>query len=204
MTSKINYGFLAIAMVAIFGLSVAPVMNSAYATTTYVGSFTNNHVCILNGVDPAYNSGVSNNDGDLDLSADTDGTSGDQGTVHAFALKKLYFSAGSVSILARATVDADNTSGYNHVKAFVSPASEYEYSALLGCWKSGSAVSGSSADMLYLGPGGSDTGLIVGTSSFTIPSAGWYNVIIYADAQTQTNGGPSHTEIDNPLIRLTY
>ena len=58
--------------------------------------------------------------------------------------------------------------------------------------------------MLTLTAGESDTGLIVGTSSFTIPSAGYYNVIIYADAQTQVNGGPSHTEIDNPLIRLVH
>ena len=31
-----------------------------------------------------------------------------------------------------------------------------------------------------------------------------YNVVIYGDAQTTLNGGPTQTNFDNPLVRLVY
>lgn len=205
MTTKTQYGFCVVAMTAIFGLAMAPTMNSAFATVTYVGSFDTNRVCILNGVDEDYNSGTTNSDGDMDLSADTDHTTGDTGTVHAYAAKKLYFTANtSVTMLAKATVDLENTDGYNHVHAYLSDYDDMWYNSNQGCWQYGPPISGSDATIDYVGPNGSNSGLEVGTSSFTIPSTGYYNVIIYADAQTQVDGGESISEIDNPLIRLTY
>ena len=125
--------------------------------------------------------------------------------MHGFAVKKVYFTRGTdVSLTARATADISNTNGYNHVKAYLSPFSENRLDVNSNCWTSGSSVRGSDAVLSYEGPGGSKRGTIVGSSSFVIPSSGYYNVVIYADAQTQQNGGESHTEIDNPSIRLVW
>ena len=47
--------------------------------------------------------------------------------------------------------------------------------------------------------------MIIPVDTFiTIPSSGYYNVVIYGDAQTTTNGGPTQTDFDNPLVRLVY
>jgi len=206
MTSKINYGFLAIAMVAIFGLSVAPVMNSAHATTTYVTSFGVGQETCANSLPPANNYGTANSDGDLTSHSDTDGSSS-SGVATAWAWNKVYFTSGtSVTMLAKGTVDIDVTDGHAHVSAYLAPLADMSLTSLTHalCAHSGNVVPGSNATIETVNWNGSESGLRAASSSFTIPTSGWYAVVIYVDASTTTNGGPAETDVDNPLIRLTY
>ena len=181
-------------------------MNSAYTTTTYVGSFTSgSEVCTFDH-STTLNTGSINSDGDIELDSDTD-SNNNIGAVTAFAWKKMYFTSGTdIDITAIATVNVDANDGYSHIVAYIAPSSIMYYISLLGCITNGSAVGGQSgtATIVSLGPNDSETGLEVGTSSLTIPSSGYYNVVIYGDAQTQTNGEPTQTDFDNPIIRLVY
>ncbi len=126
MTTKITYGFLAIAMVAVFSLALAPTMQSAHATTTYVTSFGEGQETCANSLPPANNYGTANSDGDLTGHSDTDGSSS-SGVFTAWAWNKVYFTSGtSVTMLAKGTVDIDVTDGHAHVSAYLAISSPNE------------------------------------------------------------------------------
>ena len=206
MTTKTNYVFLAIAMVAVFGLALAPTMNSAHATKTYVSSFGEGQETCANSLPAANNYGTANSDGDLTAHSDTDGSS-DTGVATAWAWNKIYLTSGTnVSMMAKGTVNIDVDDGHAHVTAYLAPLADMSQTSSSHslCKNPGNIVSGSNAAIETVNWNGSESGLSVGTSSFTISSSGWYAVVIYVDASTTTNGGPSDVAVDNPLIRLVY
>ena len=201
MTTKTKFAMLAIGMAAIFSLAAAPSMQQAFATTSWYYSFNDGDETCLHDFPTSLNSATSNNDGDLDVSTDTNG-SNEYGQASAWAWEEVYLTANtSVDLTLYGTSNIDITDGYGTVAAYLAnPGTIYDNTGLTGCWTNGSIVSGS-----FTGYQSDTSGYKSKTSSnINIPTTGTYYVVVYTDVSTTSYGGEVTADLTNPTVKLVY
>lgn len=204
MTTKTHYAMLAVAMASVMGLAAAPTMQSAQASSTYwYYSFTDgDHTCI-HGFPSSLNSATANSDGDLTGSADTDANN-EFGQTTAFAYEERYMLANtSVDLTVYGVIDLDAQGGATNAIAYMAPVSSIYL--VNGCMSNGSAVTGSIANLgSASGSNDQESGFRSDSSgSFTIPSNGYYAIVVYVDTNTYSNGTVDG-ELNNPSVKLVY
>ncbi len=209
--SKVSFVLLAIMAVALTGtlssMDTAQADRTIYQKTKEISNFrTGEEVCNFNESDRYYHGITEQSIGHIKAVVKDNN---DSGVTTAYIWKTMRLNSGDeikLSVTADTKTEVDN--GNVHIAAYIAKKSTM-YRNNLGCYGNGAAMQGDDGTAFLVSQ--TTNGNTNTTDDYAeindvikITRTGLYNIVVYADASSKSNGGDLLAEASNAVVKLDY